>query len=117
MKTSFTSLTALAFIALLAAAFAATDSEACYASCTGCTCHGMCGQSQYCSGVGPDCYCSGSLNEIKDPNHKIAGQLIRHICSEVHNMSIPFIVPVQNQHDTGVLIKCSHDREFMAHIV
>ncbi len=116
MKTSFAALAALATIALLAVAFAPADSDACYASCTGCTCHGRCGGYQYCSGVGPDCYCSGA-NEIKDPNHMIAGQLIRHICSEVQNMTIPFIVPVHGKNDTGVLIKCSQDGEFMAMIV
>ena len=110
MKTS-ASIVALAFIALLAVAFVTTDSEACYASCTGCTCHGMCGQSQYCSGVGPDCYCSGA-NEIKDPDHMIAGQIVRHICSEVQNMTIPFIVPVYGKNGTGILIKCSHGVEF-----
>lgn len=41
------------------------ETSSCYAPCTGCTCRGTCSYPRYCSGQGPDCYCSG-LNQ-SDP--------------------------------------------------
>ena len=100
------------FLTFLILSLFIVASVGCFASCRGCTCQGTCQFPQNCAGVGPDCYCSGSYSN----EDLIIKDMMDNICKYANNLTQPLIFSIQNQENTGFMVKCQ-DNQFMGYLV